>query len=237
MTKYAQSNSAFNYKVDFIVDGELVTPTSASITVQKNDGSATSVTNAALTINSGATSAVYVIGAPDNQNTLPQTLRFITVKFVYNGVTYTVNDVYMLRDSLLLPVSKDDVRALVTMTKSELPDENIDLFFAYSELDTVLGGNLGTLISSGSSFLPNIQKALAARAAYNSCQLIELMLYQSEQADNTLYKRFSNIDFEALMARLAALYDNAILIITEGETSIPTIFLAVVGTDAVTGAA
>lgn len=236
MTKYAQSNKAFNYKVDFIVDGELVTPTSASITVLKNDGSATSVTDAALTINSDATSAVYTIGASDNQNTLPQTLRFITVKFVYNGVTYTVNDVYLLRDSLLIPVSPNDVRALVSMTSAELPDENIDLFFAYSQLDTDIDGNLDDLISNGSAFIPQIQKALAARAAFNSCQMIELMLYQSEQADNTLYKRFSKIDFAAMLARLESLYNDSIGLILEAETGIPTIFLAVTGTDPVTGA-
>lgn len=237
MSKYVKTDSDFNYKVDFLVDGELVSPTSATITVLKNDGSATSTTDESITIGTDAVSAVYTIPAIDNAATLPQEIRFVAVTFTYEGADYTINDVYSLRSNVLVPVTKDDVRALVSMTAAELPDSNIDLFYAYGQLNTDLEGSLDNLISGGSAFLPQIQKAIAAKAAFNSCQLIELMLYQSEQADNTLYKRFSNIDFASIMARLAGLYDDAVGIVSEAEVGIPTIFLAVTGTDAVTGAA
>ena len=236
MTKYGQIGSAFNYIANFIVNGELVTPSSATITVQKNDGGATSVTDVALPISADSTSVIYQIPSSVNSATLPQEIRFITIKFVYQGAHYTINDVYLLRNSLLIPVTKDAVRALVTLTPSELPDDNIDLYYAYSQLDNALGNTLGSLISNGSIFLPNIQKALAARAALDSCKLIELMVYQSEQADNTIYKRFSKIDFESMMARLEAMYSEAIVEISEEDLSVPTLFIISSGTDALTGA-
>lgn len=237
MPKYVKTGTAFTYKVNYMVDGEPVTPSSATITVQKNDGGATSVSDEALTIVSNTTYSVFEIPSTDNDAVLPQEIRFITVEFIYNGAIYTVSDLYLLTDSILIPVTFDDVRALLSMTSEELPDSNIDLMYAYNELDSDLEGTLSSLISSGSTFLSKIQKAIAAKAAINSCQAIELMIYQSEQSDNTLYKRFSQIDFEALIARLSGIYNSAIESITETDSIIPTVFIAITGTDALTGEA
>lgn len=236
MTRYGQTGSAFSYKTDFVVDGELVSPTSAKITVQKNDGSATSVTDVALSMQADDTSASYVIPASVNNTTLPQEIRYITVKFTYEGVEYVINDLYFLRSSLLIPTTKADVRALVAMSTTELPDENIDLFYAYSELDSDLEGTLASLISAGSLLIPKIQKALTAKAAFNSCQMIEMMYFQSEQADNTTYKRFSKVDFEALLARLDGIYNDALVEVTGTDTTIPSLFIVATGTDVITGA-
>lgn len=236
MTRYGQVGSAFQYKTDFVVDGELVSPTSAKITVQKNGGVATSVTDVALSMDQDATSASYLIAGSVNNTTLPQELRFITVKFTYEGTEYLINDVYFLKASLLIPATKADVRALVSMSTTELPDDNIDLFYAYSQLDTDLAGTLAGLITNGSTLLPEIQKALIAKAAFNSCQMIEMMYFQSEQADNTNYKRFSKIDFEALLARLGRLYNQAIIDVSGTESTIPSLFIVATGTDAITGA-
>lgn len=234
--RYGQIGSAFQYKTDFVVDGELVSPTSAKITVQKNDGTATSVTDVAFSMELNDTSASYLIPGSVNNTTLPQELRFITVKFTYESTEYTINDVYFLKSSLLIPTTKADVRALVAMSTTELPDENIDLIYAYSQLDSDLDGTLDGLISNGSILLPRIQKALTAKAAFNSCQMIEMMYFQSEQADNTTYKRFSKVDFDALLNRLTGIYNNALQDLSDTESTLPSLFIVAVGTDAITGA-
>ena len=236
MTKYGQIGSAYHYKTDFVVDGELVSPTSAKITVVKNDGSATSVTDVALTMGQEDTSASYIIPSGVNSSSLPQDIRFIIVKFTYDTVEYIINDIYFLKTSLLIPATKADVRALVSMSTAELPDENIDLFYAYNQLDEDLDNSLNSLISTGSVLLPKIQKALIAKAAFNACQMIEVMYFQSEQADNTTYKRFSKIDFEGILARLGNLYNKSISEISATTTTIPSLFIVATGTDVITGA-
>lgn len=234
--KYAQINSPFNYTVQFQLNGEPVSPSSATITIVDNTGSDTSVDGVSLTIPTAATSVIFTIPADVNETTVPNALRYVQIAFVYLGQTHYISDVYLLRASLLMPITKDDVRRLTTMTSSELPDENIDLFAAYNELNSDLGGVLPTLIADGSEFVPQIQLALAAKAAVNSCLLLELMLMQSEQSDNTIYKRFSKIDFEAMLARLRGLYDTNLILISEVTVAVPTIFIAAVGTDPITGA-
>lgn len=235
MTRYGQTGATFQFKTDFVVDGELISPTSAKITVQKNGGEATSVTDVALTMGVDDTSASYNIASTVNNTTLPQEIRFITVKFTYEGAEYVINDIYFLRDSLLVPATKADVRALVSMSTTELPDDNIDLYYAYSQLDADLDGTLGSLITNGSLLIPKIQKAITAKAAFNSCQMIEVMYFQSEQADNTTYKRFSKIDFEALLARLDGIYNDSLIEVGGTDVTLPSLFIVAVGTDVITG--
>ena len=237
MVAYAQAGVALTYKADFKVDGEFVHPSAASITVLKNDGSvADSINDAPLTVGTGATSAVYTISANANAMTLPSELRYVIVKFTYGGKPYQYQDIYNLRTNLLVPTTKQEVRNLVSMTETELPDDQIDLYFAYSQLNDDLDGSLGSLISTGSEYLSKIQVALAAKAAMNSCALLELMIYQSEQADNTIYRRFETIDFQELMGRLAGIYSAVVDLVLDVAADSVTIFIAATGTDPVTGA-
>lgn len=237
MSKYAQAGVDLSYRMDFAVDGEPVVPTSATISLQKPDGTYL-ITDAAVTLVSGLNYAYHTIGAVNNAKTLPYELRYVTVKFVVGGRTYTQTDLYSLQDSMLLPVTFDEVRALVAMTSTELPDSAIDLVFAYGQVVTDVGEdvNVASLLSGGSSRTPAIQQALRIKAALNSCTMLELMVYQSEQADNTIYNRFTNFDFATLFDRLNKLYGDALVTITEGTISGPTRFVVVTGTDPLTGA-
>lgn len=237
MAKYAQAGADLNYRIDFAVDGELVVPTSATISLQKPDGTYL-LTDAAVTLVSGQTFAYHTIGAVNNTKTLAYELRYVTVKFVFGGRTYTQTDVYSLQDSMLLPVTRDEVRSLVAMTSAELPDSQIDLVYAYGQVVTDVGEevNVGNLLSGGSALTPSIQQAIRIKAALNSCLMLELMVYQSEQADNTIYNRFTNFDFEALFARLTGLYGEALMAIAETVEATPQRFVVVTDTDPVTGA-
>lgn len=237
MTAYVQAGTAYTYKASFEVDGELVHPSAASITVLKNDGSvADSINNIALTIGADATFATYLISA--NANTTSQTneLRVVRIKFTYDSKDYSYEEIYNLRSGLIIPVTKQDVRALVSMSPSELPDENIDLYLAYSQVDTDLNNTLGAIISAGGDNLPQIQQAITARAAMNSCRFIELMVLQSEQSDNSLYRRFEQMDFAALLLRLTNIYNGLVGLVLEDAGEPISLFLVGTGTDPVTGA-
>lgn len=239
MPQYVENNTIYNYKVDYKVDGEFVTPSSASITLTKNDGTVVGgVNDTALNIGAGATHSVYSFSGANNTATLVYELRYVTVKFVYNSKTYYVRDFYTIRSNLRLPVTPDDVRTLVGMTESELSDEQIDLFKAYSQLQAdVTEANLDTILSSGSALIPQVQLGIQAAAALNALIMIETMLLQSEQADNTIYKRFSKVDFESALKRLEDTYNAVVLQlngVVTGEQITVTSFLVVTGTDPVT---
>ena len=235
--KYVQTNSDFPYRVNYMVNGEPVIPSSAKISVlDQSGGYPGNIVEATLDVTS--TGTTYVILSSANQRNSDYDIRYIVVQFTYNSVVYTMQDMYALQDSMRLPVTPNDVRALLSMNSTELPDESIDLFSAYAQFQNDLGTdvNLTTLLNSGSALIPNIMRGIAAYAALNSTVAIELMLYQSEQADNTLYTRFAKLDFESILARLRGLIADALGEV--GATTITdiTIFRVFTDTDPVTGA-
>ena len=235
MANYVQAGADYSYRVSFTVDGEFVTPETASISVQKSNGTfAGGVQDEAL--ETGQTSVYFKIPSAANIRTQPYELRYVSVQFTYQGVEHLYQDVYTLRDSVLMPVTKNDVRAIVSMTTTELPDDNIDIFMAYGQVDDDMGGLLASTLNAGSLLTPHAQRALTARAALNSCTMIDMMWYQSEQADNTLYSRFAKVDFEAMLARLAGIYTEALGLANAGSSINTNLFTVFTDTDPVTGA-
>lgn len=240
MVNYVEAGVIYPYPIKFIVDGELVTPTSATITVKDNNETVVqSINDTALTIPHEATSMTYSIPANANAKTLDYEIRFVTVKFVYNSVTYKIEDYYVIEDSLKLPITKSEVRSLVAMSEAELPDSDIDLINAKNFVQALIDPTISTLISSGSSKIPKLSRAIIIQAAMNAIETIELRVFQSEQADNTLYKRFASIDFAALIQSFKLEFQKLILDIndagTEEAVSV-TLFIVQTGTDPVTGA-
>lgn len=239
MPKYVESNTVLNYKVDFILEGQLVNPTSASITLTKNDGTVVdSIENDDITIVDDATSAVYTIPNSANIKTLDYELRNILIKFVYEGNIYYIKDFYSLINPVNIPVSYDDVRGVFGLR--EIEDTEIDINSAFFKLSNDVGPdiNLNTLISTGSSLIPYILRGVAINAALASCGLIELKIFQSEQSDNTLYKRFQSPDFKSARLEIADEYTNIILAL-QGVTTNDVVsvsgFIVVTNTDPVTG--
>ncbi len=239
MPKYVQAGSAYPYNIIFEVEGELVSPTSANITLKDNAGAVVqSINNSAVTIASNATDAVYNIPSNANAKTLVNELRFIEVNFVYNGVTYTLRDSYEIKSGFQQVLNCQEVRDYLSLTKSELPDSGIDFFTSYQEISDETEADLDLIISSGSSLYPHLKKAWLLKTAINSSKFIELRVMQSEQSDNTIYKRFTDTDFEAIRERLKAEYTiaiNAIDEISSDALTAVTGFLVVTGTDPVTG--
>lgn len=238
MPKYVQADKAYNYQVSFEVGGELVSPTSALITLQDNSGQIVeAIENDPIVVATDATSAVYTIPAEANAKTLTYDLRYVTISFQYNGATYTIRDFYAIQDNVLIPVTPDDVRNVVGMTSEELPDERIDIPQAMALVQADVDVDLATQFNTGSVLVPYAQRAIALRAAMDSCMFIENMIYASEQADNTLYKRFET-DLDAIQQKLADAYAAAINALNGVDpltAQAVTFFTAVTGTDPVTG--
>lgn len=240
MAKYVAINTAYTYHVDFMVDGELVAPTSATIKITNNAGSVVgSFNNANITLSEGDVGANILIPQTDNQVTLPNEIRYIEVKFVFDGVTYTINDFYFLKEDVRFPLSPTDVLFVLGMTGADVDASMIDILSAYNSVKSDVGdlANLDAILEGGTSLLPTLIDAVKYKAAMQVSVGAQNSLMQMEQADNTLYRRFMEIDFAAIDAKVAGLYSDALYLLQGSPiSSAPVISLMVVGTDPVTGA-
>lgn len=240
MANYAASDKDYGYRIQFILDGQPVSPSEATYTVTDNAGAVVESLEdvAVLLPNLGDTYADIVIPAAANEKTLANEVRYVTVTFTHGGLTHTFTDFYFLRDGIRLPISPDDVRSLIGATSSEIADSQVDLFSAYAQVQTDAPNvNLDAILTSGDARFPALLEAVKVKAAMNLSTTFETSIMQMEQADNTLYRRFEEIDFDSMRNTLAARYSAALRILT-GDDSFgvaPLMGIFAVGTDPVTG--
>lgn len=239
MSKYVVSGKAVSIRFDFLVEGQAVIPSSATYSVLKNDLTVVSgLNNQSLAL---APDTNYVnVTVPDvaNVSTLLNEVRYINVDFIYQGKTYNLSKHYFLVPAINFPLSAGEVRAVLGVSETEVPDEFIDILSAYEEIKTSVSLNVSTILTTGSSLLPTLIKAVKYKAALNCSIAIETLVMQSEQADNTLYLRFQKIDFAAMRQEILARLNESTRkldnILDGGTTQIYGI--VAVGTDPVTGA-
>lgn len=238
--KYAQSGVACTQALDFLVNGNPVVPTTGSVylTVQKNDQTVVGTWNrTALTPSTGATNVSVTISSANNTPTLLYELRYLTLEFGYGGKTYFIRDSYALRSVVNFPLSPSEVKGLLAIGDAELPDEDIDVLRAFDQVKEDLGtdADADTILAAGDLRTPSVIEAVKYRAAITLLDTIELRVFQTEQADNTKYSRFSKIDFQGLRASLSLTYSNFLKVVTEDtEQAAYTLATLSFGTDPVT---
>lgn len=237
MARYVGSGQGCVLHFDFIVDGELVTPTSASYTLTKNDGTVIGSSNTAITIPENSSSVNISVSGANNTKTLDNEIRYMDVSFVYKTQTFTLHDFYFLADSVKFPLSPADVRAVLGVTEEEAPDYSIDILGAYASVTEDVGNDLSGILTGGTSLLPALIEAVKYKTAGGMVSGIQSSMMQSEQADNTLYKRFTSIDFAAIAADIAGRYSAALRKLNGVSTPASPILSILSGnaTDYVTG--
>lgn len=240
MTKYVAIGYPTTVILDFKVNGELVVPSSANATITNNAGTVLdNWDNETIELVPNATSCALQILAEDNEASLAYEVRYIDVSFLYDGVEYTVNDFYTLRESLHFPLKEEDVLAVIGMAPGEVPEGYVDIFNAFGLVqDDLPNVNLNAILTGGSALLPALINAVKYKAA--SLLLIggQNSLMQMEQSDNTLYRRFMEIDFGAIGDQIMTQYRIALNKLQGSQTAIdPVLSQFITGTDAVTGEA
>lgn len=239
MPKYVAAETTYNYHVDFMVNGQPVIPTSASLTLTRNDGTIIAgLENTELELGSGDNYVDIELESEANEITLTNEIRYIDITFAYDGQTYYHSDYYFLKPSLKFPISNDEIRAILGLSASELPDEYIDKFSAIYLVQADVGEapDIQAIVADGDARLPAVLEAVRLRAAMQFMTSIQSSTMQMEQADNTLYKRFMEIDFDAMRSDLSGRYALALQQIRGDEAIVtPVISILAQGTDAVTG--
>lgn len=236
-----QSNTDYVFRADFVVSGDFVSPDTGSVllTMQRNDGVViTGYNKEPLTVAPNATSVLVNIPAADNAPTLPNEIRYLTIDFTVDDVPYKISRFYMLRESVLFPLTPDDVRALLGVDELVIPDSSIDILGAYGLVKSDAGEvDLDAIMTTGGDLLPTVIEAVRYRAAMMYVPIMQNTMFQSEQSDNTNYKRFAKVDFAALSDSLLARYAEllGLLIGTPAIPTLPVVFAKTSETDTITG--
>lgn len=205
--------------VDLLVGGDLVVPDANQVayTVRKNDG--TVLTSGTLTLAVNATRASLTVLAANNAQTLDYEMRSVTFRWLKVAAPYEVTYTYRLVPWLLIPVEPAGVRHAVGASLQELPDSDVDLIKAYYRVQDDVGETLQTLFTAGDAKAAALGEAIRYAAALDVVDTLELRVLQKEQGDNVSISRFSNVDFDALRARLAAAYAKQLDLVTEATST------------------
>jgi hypothetical protein len=237
--QYVKTGTDNTFAVDFIVNDEMVVPDNGTVTltVSEMDGSALSgYDGAALSPGSNETYISFEISAAANAKANDFELREVVVYFEYDSKPHKITFNYQIVDRTNIPVSPDQVRILLGISSDELSDEYLDLVKAYTDVEEEYdGSDLNVILEGGTSSIKFVLEAIKYKAAINVVPSIELIAVQSQQADNVSFRRFEEVDFAALKAKLNGEYNKNLKAIT-GDNNVDPVFTTTgVGTDAVTG--
>ena len=239
MPKYVAANSPYVHHIDFMAGGELVAPSSATVTIKDNTGAIVGDFDAkTITLAEGQTSANILIPALDNVASLEYEVRYIQVVYTVNDLIYTSTKFYVLRDNVFFPLTADEVLASIGMMSGEFPEDQIDILSAYYSVQVDVGTeiDLNDILTGGTELLPILIEAVKLKAASLILVGAQNSMMQMEQADNTLYRRFMEVDFDGMGGKLSGRYGVLLSMLLGTTLGTGITFSATFqGADAVTG--
>ena len=229
------SGEEVSFPVDFLVDGEFVVPTAAWTTVR--DGLGEVVEGLQDVALSTANTSTFVT-IPASVNTLDpgqvHSTRYVVVTFIYEGRQHRRELSYRLRPFVTMTATEDDVRRELGLDRSELPDADIDLYWAYLTLaadyrisEAMIAGDRTTLAAN---------QAIAVQAALDVVGSLRFRAAVKMRAEDSAFERMPEFSIDQIRIelgeRLAALID-----VVEGVENVGLPILVVATpTDPITGA-
>lgn len=219
------------FTIDYQVDGEFVTPTSASYKLRAHDGTVLD----AGTLSVAGTSVEFTILAAQHSIASAWETRYLLVSFVAGGKQYLRTIAYQLGTFVPMTASKDKVRALIGLDGSELPDDDLDLHEAYFELADEYETDFTDAFTAVGTKNRLANQAVALKAALNVIQSVPLRTKIQVRTENTTVARSDKIDFERLAAALENKLHSTLqdLIVTSVVNT--ALFELSTPTDAITG--
>lgn len=218
--------------IDYLVDAEFVVPTSAAYVVRGHTG--TVLVSGALP--AASTSEAVVLLASDNGiGTDPTQNRYLTVTFLSGGRTYQVHKNYSLIPFIPMTGTPEQVRGVIGLDTSELPDAEVNLVSSYLELVYRYGSEITAALTTTGARNLSVNKLIVLNAALAISSSIELRTKITVRSEDSMAARSARVDFDAVIGRIqttmAPLVDSAL-----GSSPVtPTIFGLSEPTDAITG--
>lgn len=219
-------------------DSEPLSPDNNTVTFTVRD-----VTGATLLTDTtspivGTNLVQIIVPAANNNKTLDYEQRYVEISYTSDGYPYTDQLAYNLIEWLPISANADDVRRLIGLYREELPDDRIDILTAYYAITEETQLDLVDLIQAGTYDTILVNRAIALRAAIAVIPSLQLLVLQTEQADNIVAKRFTSVDFDRIEAALIDKYNEALGIITGilGDEIEASLLQVSQGVDVITGA-
>jgi hypothetical protein len=222
---------------EFKVDGEFVTPSTATYTLRGNSGAVIVADQAVSPLGTQA-----VIGIDAGYNTVADGLdfeqRFVDVKFVFNGNTQRVQQSYRVRPFIPLTGDVVAVRSSLGVLDHELSDDDVDLYSAYLVVRDRVGSDLmATALASGTRLSDVANQAVVLYAALVTVPMLMLRAAQSSGDDTLTFERLAKIDLDALAKSITDSYELAVTSIDPNFVALEQFVVTLsTPTDPVTGA-
>jgi hypothetical protein len=208
MDAYAGESASLIFQ--FLVDGEFVTPASATFSVRDNTGS---ILTSGVSITLGPSDTQTVVPLESGWQTIGGGLNFevrtVEVLFVYEGNTFRLREGYRVIPWLNYNCTTHDVRRELGIMDYELTDEEIDFPLAYFKIcDRVTSATLAAALSAGNTTAMYANQAIYCRAALDLTSMLQLRVMNAMQDDNQNLTRNDPADFSGFDALIQAITDD-----------------------------
>lgn len=225
---------------DILVDGELVVPDQGTVTytIRNYAGDAVSGHENQPVVTDGSTTTVKIV-VPAAVCTKTQDYDSFSVELLYEHDSHPYSQVksFVIAPWVNFHTTPAEVRALMGSSSIEVPEDDIDLYQAYLDVDDDLGDGVTLLsvLNGGTAKTRSAGQAIALRAALNLVPTLQMRALMILQADTQRAQRFENVDFPALEQSLRTRYANMLSKVA-GTTLTTRTFLGLTSpTDALTG--
>lgn len=223
------------FVINYMVDGEFVIPDAASIKLSLRNHLGTLLLDKVAVADTLTTSSVISIAASHHaigtDNYQP---RYGVVDFTVDALPHRVQFQYMLSSFLPLHATPQDVRNVFGAEYRELPDESIDLYRAYFDLQADHSTPLFDALQAGSL---DANTAVVCKAALNIISGIQGRLLRRERNDTSEFER-NRIDYDLLKGEIEGKLIEALQGITGITYDVGShpLLMVTSPTDAITGA-
>jgi hypothetical protein len=228
--------------IPFIIGTQPVAPDAGSVTYTIKDQLGTPMV--------GLTDIPYVVTGtvyelkilvPSSANQITGTRRFerrnVVVNFKVAGEEMQISRVYRVVPEPSFTVTASDVRAFIGIEDHEMPDEDIDLLSAYLVVEKDVSADILTAaLTSGTTDEIAANTLIRMRAVLDVLPSAKQRMAQSETNGVKQFSRVDLKELDKLKIEAERRYQEAVdELVVVAETNI-SFFLAVSGTDAITGA-
>lgn len=189
--------------IDFIVDGDYVIPTAASLSVRGNSGALiTGLINIALPTSTNTT--IYTVLATNNTIASPKTQenRFVEVTFTYAGKVFHQTISYSVIPFLPITATPSMARRELGLDRSELADTDVDIYQAYLLLLSDYS-TLATILIAGDVTAEAANQAIAITAALQIVDSLPFRAFVTAKSEDSEIGRQSTFDVEQIREALA----------------------------------
>lgn len=205
--KYFASGERVNINIDFIINDEYFTPTVGTVKYTLKDNSNLPIAgqvNVPIVTTATTTNVVLDLLASYNIKEAEKSFeyRFLEISGLTDGKPFIIRERYRLIDSNVMLLDPENVRLVLGVNSSELPDRDIDVYTSYFKFNNLYGEDFRNKFSSGDISALYAEAMVYLDTALNLLPSLRLKVAQNESDGVVKFGRFTRIDWDALEAQL-----------------------------------